>query len=386
MNLKLLEKDIQDFIKKCEADTAELAFKGSPFPEISTIELIEQIEGYRKTKSKLPTWYQSDGIIFPKKISIEQTSSETTAAYKSKLLSGNTLADITGGFGVDAYYFSKSFHKVDYFEQNTELATIARHNFKQLKISTINTCAEEGIEGIKNKKYDVIYADPARRHNSKGKVFFLEDCEPNILEHLDYLLKRTSLLVIKTSPMLDISIGIQTLKKVLEVHIIAVENEVKELLWILKKEVTSPIKILTCNFTKDKEDHFQFLQVKTEATSYSNPLTYLYEPNGAILKSGGFNEIGNAFQLLKIAPFSHLYTHTELIEFPGRVFKITAVIPYKKKELKKIVNTKANITTRNFPVSVAQLRNKLKIEDGGNTYLFFTTLALGEKVVIISEK
>ena len=386
MNIALLRPEVQQFIKEFEGDVSQLAFKGSPWEEIPLKELIQQIESYTKCKDKLPTWYNCHNIIYPPKLHIEQTSSEITALYKASIVKGKGLADITGGFGVDSYFFSEKFTTVHHFEENDYLSEIAAHNFKQLEKTNVSFFATDGIEGIRNQKYDVIYADPSRRHASKGKVFFLSDCEPNLVDHQEFLLELCEILLVKTSPMLDISMGLNELKNVSEIHIIAVNNEVKELLWILSKSISEEILIKTINFSKTEKEEFQFYFDSENREHYETPLTYLYEPNAAIMKAGGFSKICDAFPVYKLAQHSHLFTSDALIDFPGRVFKITSVIPYQKSEMKNFAKSKANVSTRNFPETVAQIKKKWNINDGGNKYLFFTTLQNGDKEVLDTEK
>src|SRR5690606_32304395 len=239
-------------------DFSKTALSGSPFPEISIQELLEQIQSKNKAEKKLPAWFKTENIYYPSKVSVEQTSSEITAKYKANVISGKTLADLTGGLGVDSFYFSKKFEKVIHFEINPELSEIAKHNFKQLH-SHITCINKEGISAIKDSYFDVIYLDPSRRNDSKGKVFYLKDCLPNVTEHLDYLLERCAVLMIKTSPMLDISVGMEELRHVKEIQIVAVNNEVKELLWLLDSKEHDSCKIHTVNIKKDTSEHFGFL-------------------------------------------------------------------------------------------------------------------------------
>jgi len=374
LNKSLLNTEVQNFIvKNLNENLNKLVFKKSPFPDVTMREIIQQIEGKLKTKDKLPTWFDIENIFYPPKINIEQTSSEVTANYKSELISGITLADLTGGFGVDSYFFSKKFKEVTHFEINKSLSEIAAHNFLQFK-AEINCINEDGIEAIKDKSFDCIYIDPSRRHDDKGKVFLLSDCEPNVAKHLDFLLDRCESLLIKTSPMLDINAGLNELKFVFEIHIVAFENEVKELLWLLKKGYTESHLVKTINFTKHKIEKFEAIAQSTENVGYSLPKKYLYEPNAAIMKSGLFVAIAENYQVQKIAPSTHLFTSDAPVDFPGRRFEIQKILPFKKADLKNnLLGIKANITTRNFPESVDALKAKWKITDGGDNYLFFTT-------------
>ena len=391
MNKSILNIEIQEFINNnLNSDTTPLLFKKSPFPNVDIKELVEQIEAKKKCKDKLPTWFNTKNIYFPNKLNIEQTSSEVTGEYKSELINGKTLLDITGGFGVDTYYFSKHFNEVIHCEMNKELSLIAKINFKTLNANTIETVPKDGIDFLKesNKNIDWIYVDPSRRHESKGKVFLLEDCLPNIPKHLDFLFQKANKIMIKTSPLLDISNGINSLKYVREIHCIAVNNEVKELLWLLEKDYSDVIIIKTINITKSFNQVFSFTQEEENQfqANYSEPESYLYEPNAALLKAGAFNTIAKKLELNKLHPNSHLYTSKTLKNnFPGRVFSIQSIIPYSRKTLKKLIHTKANITTRNFPESVDTIRKKHHITDGGECYLFFTTTKSG-KIIIEGKK
>jgi len=391
LNLKLLNTKIQTYINThLDSDISKLLLKGIHFEAIDAKDIIEQIEAKKKCEKKLPTWYNASNIYYPNKLNIEQTSSEITANYKSQLVSGNSIIDLTGGFGIDTFAFSKKIKAVTHCEINKKLSAIVTHNYKVLGINTIKTIPEDGIAHLlsSNEIYDWIYVDPSRRHDSKGKVFFFEDCLPNVPEHLSKLFSHTENILIKTSPLLDISAGMKTLEFVKSIHIIAINNEVKELLWILKKNYNKSLQISTINIKTHTTESFKF-QFTEEATSivnFSEPLTYLYEPNAAILKAGAFNSIALKFNLSKLHKHSHLYTSETLIEFPGRRFKIEKVIPYNKKRFMAENISRANITTRNFPNSVDQLRKVLKIKNGGSNYLFFTTSIINEKVVIITTK
>tara|TARA_R110000868_G_scaffold258851_1_gene516481 strand:+ start:314 stop:1432 length:1119 start_codon:yes stop_codon:yes gene_type:complete len=369
---------------------SSIVLKGTHFPDVDTKEIVEQIEAKKKCENKLPTWFHTKNIYFPNKLNIEQTSSEITAAYKSNLIQGNSLIDITGGFGVDCCFFSKQFEHVIHCEIDENLSNIVNYNNKQLKVENVETQNTDGIAFVKQseKSFDWIYADPSRRHENKGKVFFLNDCLPNIPENLDTIFAHTNNVMIKTSPLLDLSVGIKELKFVKTIHVIAVNNEVKELLWVLEKGFVGNISILTVNITKESTQHFNFLleDEKKQESTYKRPLTYLYEPNAAILKAGAFNTVAQQLGVFKLQKHSHLYTSDTLIEFPGRRFIIQNVLPYNIKLIKKLEIHKANITTRNFVETVQQIRKRLAINEGGNLYLFFTTDNESNKIVIITTK
>lgn len=391
MDTSILNTEIQEFINKnLNSDITSVLLKGTSFSSVQTNAIVEQIESKKRSEKKLPTWFNCENIYFPNKLNIEQTSSEITAEYKSSIISGDTIIDLTGGFGIDCYYFSKVFDKVEHCEINQNLSEIVKHNYKQLNIQNINTINTDGIEYLNasKNKYDWIYIDPSRRHNSKGKVFFLKDCLPNVPKHLNLLFKKSKNVLIKTSPLLDLSLGVKELEHVKSIHVIAVNNEVKELLWVLEDDFDDKIIIKTVNLKKDNLEDFNFLleDEKQLETPYSAPLAYLYEPNSAILKAGGFQSITKTLNVFKLHKHSHLYTSELEVDFPGRRFKIKNIIPYNKKELKKLGVTKANITTRNFPETVQNIRKKFRITDGGTNYLFFTTDLNNNKIIISTLK
>ena len=387
MNKNILHPEVQSYINdNLKVNIEQFIFKGSPFKDVSVQELANQIIAKHKSEKKLPIWFQTKNIYYPPKLSIEQTSSEITAEYKSKLVNGDSIIDITGGFGVDCYAFSKRFKKVVHCEINEELSEIVSYNYEQLEVSNIRTVATDGLEYLKNtsEKFDCIYIDPSRRNDTKGKVFLLSDCLPNVPENLDFLFEMSDIILVKNSPILDISSTINELKFVKEIHVVAVNNEVKELLFLLKKEHKGLIEIKALNILKNKNQYFDFKLGDDFKFEYSIPLKYLYEPNSAILKSGGFNQIASQQKVNKLHQHSHLYTSEKLVkDFPGRIFEINNVFTYNKKKIKKeITETKANITTRNFPKTVAQIRKETKLKDGGNSYLFFTTNINNELIVI----
>lgn len=391
MNQSLLHPDVQEFIRNNrKADITRLVLSGSPFPEVSPQELAEQIFGLNTAEKKLPTWFKTQNILYPPKLNLEQTSSQLTAEYKASLVIGNELIDITGGFGIDSFFFSKKIDHITHCELNGELVKLAIHNFELLGSENIDTHIGDGLEFLKNtdKKFDWIYLDPARRNNSGGKVFKLADCTPDVPQNLELFFSKAENIMIKTSPLLDLKAGIEELEFVKDIHVVAVNNEVKELLWLLKKHTKgSEINIRTVNFRKDGIQKFEGLFDEHASAELSLPKDYLYEPNPAIMKSGLFDLVGLRTNTFKLHNNSHLFTSEELVNFPGRKFKITEIKEYNIKNLKKNLKlNKANITTRNFPDSVDKIRKKLKIKEGGDTYLFFTTNLNDEKIVLICKK
>lgn len=391
MNTSVLDQNIQEFItENSGAPIAKLALQKNPFPEVDWILILNQIEAKSKAKDKLPTWFKTENIIYPGKVSVEQTSSEKTAAYKASLISGTSLIDLTGGFGVDDYYFSKNFKVVAHCEINEDLSAIVKHNFEQLAVTNCSFYADDSNNVLNqlNQKWDWIYIDPSRRSDAKGKVFMLKDCLPNVPDLLDFYFEKSDSILIKTAPLLDISAGLSELKFVKNIHIIALENEVKELLFEIHNHYKGEIRIKTANILKGKTETFEFvLGADTVFSPYHLPQKYLYEANSAIMKSGGFDEVSAFYDLNKLHKHSHLYTSDALIDFPGRTFEIEKVIPYSKNEMKTaLANQQANITTRNFPDTVETIRKKWKIKNGGNLYCFFTTDKNDNKIVLICRK
>lgn len=391
MNKYILKTGVQHFIEKnWNTDIVSVLLKKPLFDGISQKELVQQLEGKKKSKDKLPTWFKTTGIHYPKKLHLEQTSSETTAAYKSNLVGGKTLVDITGGFGVDSYFFAKQMTSVIHCEINTELSEIAAHNFEVLGVENVSFHNQDGVEFLKgnNGTVEWIFVDPSRRDDKKGRVFILKDCVPDVAGNLNTFFGKTENVMIKTSPLLDILQGIKELEHVAEIHVVAVKNEMKELLWILKKGQTDEPRITTANLVGDTIRHFSFLpsEEKSATVNFALPKNYLYEPNAAILKAGAFKNIGGLFNLKKLHEHSHLYTSDVLIDFPGRRFAVESVIPYGKKSIRELGVDKANITVRNFSETVAAIRKKHNIKDGGAVYLFFTTDLNGRPIVIKCHK
>lgn len=391
LHFSILNPEIQDFINtNIDKNITKLALQKNPFPDVEWISILNQIEAKSKAKFKLPTWFSTRNIVYPNKISVEQTSSEKTAAYKASLISGKSLIDLTGGFGVDDFYFSKKIKKITHCEINPELSQIVKHNLEQLNVKNISCQSGDSIRILSesNVVWDWIYIDPSRRNDAKGKVFMLKDCLPNVPENLDLLFEHSNSILIKTAPLLDISAGLLELKNVKTIHIVALENEVKELLWELEKNYSGKTTLKTANILKEQTDLFEFiLENTTENSKYGLPSKYLYEPNSAIMKSGGFDEVGTFFKLNKLHKHSHLYSSETLIPFPGRVFEIEKSFPYHKTEMKThLEKQQLNITTRNFPETVEHIRKKWKIKEGGNRYCFFTTDKNDTKIVLICKK
>jgi len=387
MNNKLLAKAVQDYINaNLNADVNQIALAKSPFEGITAAELATQIIAKKKSEKKLPTWFNTQNIYYPPVLSIEQTSSEITAKYKSALAKGNTLIDITGGFGIDSYYFSKSVKSVIHCEINPELSAITKHNAQALQATNIEFKAEDGIAYVmaSDTSFDTIYVDPARRAE-KGKVFMLKDCTPDIASNLDALLEKSSRIIVKTAPLLDISAGLSELKQVSEIHIVSVKNECKELLWIIDKGYNSDTKIIAVTLNNEIEKDFSFYRSSSNGSIQFiddlNTGDYLYEPDAALLKSGAFNLIGATYNLLKLHPQTQLFSSAMVNkDFPGRIFKIETVLT--TAALKKQENLKGNVIVRNYPAKPEDLVKKYKIKADQNQFLIFTKVGNGENVVV----
>lgn len=388
--LILLKNEIQNFINaNLNSNVSELALKKNPFSEISYTEIIEQIAAKQKAKNKLPTWFATEKIIYPSKVSVEQTSSEKTAEYKASLVHGDTLIDLSGGFGIDDFYFAKSFNKVFHCEINEDLSQIVQHNYKQLNTLNIECLTGNSTDILKelNQKFDCIYVDPSRRNDEKGKVFMLKDCEPNVPKLLDFYFTFSKKIIIKTAPILDIQAGLSELKFVKNIHIVALENEVKELLWEIEFGFTGEISIITINIEKENIQKSKILINDDSYSKYSLPQNYLYEPNASLLKSGKFESIGILFNVNKLHQHSHLFTSENLVDFQGRRFKIVNSFPFDKETGKNyLLKQKMNIATRNFPLKPEEIKKKFKIVDGGTVFAFFTTNIENQKIILFCEK
>lgn len=386
---KLLNNDVQDFVNSnLDTDITQLALKKNPFSTVDYPVIINQIVAKKKAKDKLPTWFNAKNIIYPVKISIEQTSSESTAKYKASLIDGEKIIDLTGGFGVDAYYFAQKINQVFHCELNDELSQIVSHNFKILDQKNITCISGDSFETLtkSNTLFDWIYIDPSRRNDDKGKVFQLRDCLPNVPELVENYFKYSHKILIKTAPILDITSGLNELKHVRKIHIVALKNEIKELLWEMEKGFNDDVIISSINIENDFISNFETVYRKEYDVTFSLPQKYLYEPNSSIMKSGNMDAVSAVYGLDKLHQHSHLFTSDKKINFQGRRFQIDEILHYHKKDLKKIEKQKMNCSTRNFPLSVNELKKKYKIKDGGTIFAFFTTNNNNEKIVILCTK
>lgn len=378
----ILSREIQEYINaNLNTDLHSLLLKKSPFPEVTMQQLVQQIKGKKVALKKFP-FLLKDNIVFPPNLNLEQASSQATAEFKAGNLEGKKFLDLTSGFGIDAYFLSQKFEEVTLVEQNTELLEIVKHNWTVLNRNA--NFINENLENFlaKNQdKFDLIYLDPARRDEHKNKKFLLEDLSPNLLEIQDQLFNFSNEVLIKLSPLIDISYLISVLNHIVEIQIIAVKNEVKELLVFLKRNQNGENKLITCTNLESDEPSFSFQYhwEKEAVSEYSEPLQYLYIPNNAVLKSGGFNSISEHFNLKKLHPNTHFYTSDDLrTDFPGRILRIEII---ESKAVKK--GEKYNIISKNYPLTPDEIKKKYKIKDGGEHYLIFTQ-SLKSKIILRS--
>ncbi len=376
----LLQPEVQKFILEHEQDDEKkLVLQHRTILGIPTSVIAEQISGRRKAKVKLPLYYKSQNIIYPPGLNLEQSSSEVTAVFKANTLNSvlgtnKTIADLTGGFGIDSFFLSKLCKQVSYVEPNNALLQFTAHNHSVLGATNIqhnNNTAEKFLQSYSGK-LDCVFIDPSRRNKSNQKVFKLSDCEPDVSVLLPEIFQKSGCALIKTSPLLDIQQGIKDLQHVEKVWVVSVDNECKELLFFCRKRFVGEPSITAVNLQDGHEDfEFTVTEEKSVALKFSDPLTYLYEPNASILKAGAFKIVGEKFSLLKLHPSTHLYTSTELIQnFPGRIFKITRKVKPDPKALKELFSEgKANVITRNYPLTAEELKKKTKLKDGGALYL-----------------
>ncbi len=383
IHLALLQPDVQAFLSSHERDDSrKIALLTKTIGNIPAALLAAQIAGRQKASVKIPAYYHAKHILYPPSLNLEQSSSELTAQYKARLLSkifseqSFDIADLTGGFGIDSFFFSRIAKKVWHVEPNTELQQIARHNHLQLdaaNIEYVNTAAESFL--TENKWFfDAIYLDPSRRLNHQ-KVFSLAECEPNVPLLLDSLFERSATLLIKASPLLDLSAAIQNLRGVKQIHVVSVENECKELLFLCVRGFTAEPEIFAVNILSNDQAAapFTFFASAEEnlSLSFGEPQSYLYEPNASVLKAGAFKSITQAFPIVKLAPSTHIYTAPAVVpDFPGRIFKIEQLVKSDPKFIENLLpDKKANVLTRNYPLSVEAIKKKLKIKDGGSLYI-----------------
>ena len=383
-NPQILSEDVQKYINaNLQTDLHSLLLKKSPFGDVTMSEIVQQIKGRNVAARKFPFLLQ-DGIVFPPNLNLEQASSQATAEFKSQDLRGNAFLDLTAGFGVDAYFLSQNFDEVTLVEQNDVLSETVKHNWQVLGRKA-NFCKEslESFLARNSGPFDLVYLDPARRDQDKNKKFLLGDLSPNLLEIHDKLLQISRRIIIKLSPLIDISYLISVLTHITKIQIIAVRNDVKELLVFISSDAgKKDVEISCVNLESDEAGfNFNFAEEKSAVPVYSEPLAYLFIPNNSVLKSGAFSLISEKFGLRKLHPNSHFYTSdSPVTDFPGRMLKVERI---DSKQIKK--GEKFNIISKNYPLSPDEIKKKYKISDGGENYLIFTQTINGKVILKSSE-
>ena len=375
----MLRKEIQDYIRaNINTDLPALLLRKSPFADISIQEIAQQVKGLKVAQRKFP-FLLKEGIQFPPGLNLEQASSQSTAQFKACGLSGEKYLDLTSGFGIDAWFMSEDFRDITLVEQNRDLIDLVQHNWKILgrPANFVNDSLESFLKR-NSERFDVVYLDPARRDQHKNKKFLLEDLSPNLLEIQEDLFRISDHIIIKLSPLIDISYLLGAVRNISKIQIIAVRNEVKELVLHLRTDAAAVPLIEAINL-ESREPSFGFKAASEAACSveYSEPEQFLYLPNTAVLKSGAFNLIASRFNLKKLHPNTHLYTSAVKVDdFPGRVMQVDTV---EAKSIKK--GGKFNIVSKNYPLTPDQIRKKYKISDGGSQYLIFTQSVKGKIIL-----
>ena len=404
----LINEKTWSFIRQhADDDVRKLALQGVKDAEVDLQLALQQIAGRQTARRKLPSWAAVEGIVYPPHLNMEQCSSEQTARYKASLTpipspkgeGSDVFVDLTGGFGVDFYWMSQRFKQRVYVEQNESLCTISSHNFEVLGHKCSVCCCDTATYLTTMPHVDLIYMDPARRNEHGGRAYGIEDCSPNVLELLPLLMEKANRVMLKLSPMLDWRKAVEDLKYVSEVHIVSVDNECKELLLLLDQERPADLRVVCVNddrcfeffpgqgkiFPEERND-FSLGEKRPFAIGET---AFLYEPNASIMKAGCFEEVEQGFPVQQISQNSHLFlSSVEIEDFLGRRFQISSISSMNKQELRTALKEveRANISVRNFPLSADQLRKKLKLKDGGDVYIFATTMSDGEHRLFICRK
>lgn len=379
-----------EFIRiHADEDVRQLAFLGKKNPEVDMAYALDQIAGRQKARVKIPSWASIDGIVYPPHISMEQCSSEQTARYKARIAgNGEKIVDLTAGFGVDMAFMSAGFKQAVHVEMQPQLCAISSENYKCLGLNHVQVVCSDGVGYLHQMEHaDLIFIDPARRDQHGARTYGIADCTPNVLEIIDEMLQKADRVMIKLSPMLDWQKTVADVGNVSQVHIVSVGNECKELLLEVKKGKDEKVKVFCVN--DDQVFSYEIGETHPFTPSPLHSFTFLYEPNASVMKAGCFNLISHRFGITQPDANSHLFLSDKLVEgFPGRGFVIERVSTMNKRELKEALAgiDKANIAVRNFPLSVADLRKRLKLKDGGDVYIFATTDAKKGHLVMVCRK
>lgn len=395
-----------EFIREYrERDIRQLALQANRFPDVDMPYALDQIQGWQIARRKLPKWAACDGVIFPPHLSMEQCSSEPTAQYKLNLAMewaervghAGRMTDLTGGFGVDFSFTSCAFTSATYVERSEQLCHIVEHNLPLLGLNNATVVCADAVEYLSTvEPQTMLFLDPARRDEHGAKTVMLADCTPDVVQLLPKLLEKSRFTMLKLSPMLDWHKAVDDLQgTVREVHIVSVGGECKELLLVLSTVVESELKVYCADLSTASAPSSLFVYTPGSSAIVANSKLktqnskFVHEPNASIMKAGCFDELAAAYGVSPVSRNSHLFLSDEPVEdFPGRSFVVERVTTMNKSELRKALVgiEKANIATRNFPLTVAELRKRLKIKDGGDVYIFATTTAEGEHLLLISRK
>jgi hypothetical protein len=400
VEIELTQDEWAFVLEHQEQDVSAMALRMRRFPNLDAAKVLNQIAGFQTISRKVPSWTPYPNVLFPAKLPLEQCSSEPTAVYKAQLISRldgvHRMADLTGGLGVDFSFMARNCSNAYYLERQELLCQYAAHNLKVLGLNSAIVLNVDGAAWVEKQvgAFDLLYLDPARRDQKGSKVAALSDCEPDLTVLRPMLLRKTRFLLVKLSPMLDIALALRQLPETVEVHVLSVDGECKELLFLLSSEVSVPEPRIYCvNLRTNKAPEILDFTRSEESGArvrYSKmPQGYLYEPNASLLKAGAFGLSSERFDVDKLHVSSHLYTSDALcLNFPGRSFSIESVFPAHSKSVKEqlIGVDKANITVRNFPETVDRIRKKTGLKEGGDVYLFATTLYDNQKVCIKCRK
>ena len=378
-----------EFIRQHAAeDVRQLAFLGKKNPEVDLAYALDQIAGRQKARTKIPSWAAIDGITYPPHLSMEQCSSEQTAKYKAKIAGkGDRIVDLTAGFGVDMAFMAEGFSEAIHIEQMEQLCAISSANYEVLGLNHIKVVNGNGVDYLHQLDHaDLIFIDPARRDEHGARTYGIADCTPNVLGMIDEMLEKALRVMIKLSPMLDWQKAASDVGRVSQVHIVSVANECKELLLVVERD-SKPLQIFCVN--DDQVFSYSSTDEIGNFTPQASEPQYLYEPNASVMKAGCFQLLSTRFGMSQPDKNSHLFLSDKPIaDFPGRGFTIERTSTMNKKELKTALAgiSQANIATRNFPLSVAELRKRLKLKDGGDTYIFATTSAQKGHLLLVCRK
>lgn len=379
-----------DFIRdNADGDVRTLALKTDKYPGVDMKMALVQIEGRQKARQKIPLWADTEGLIYPPHLSMEQCSSEMTAIYKAQIAKRliadrGLMVDLTAGFGIDFYFIGRDFGHAVYVERQEVLCDVANNNFPLLRMEQAEVVCGDGTGYLESmKRADLIFIDPARRDANGGRTIGIKDCTPDITLIEDLLIAKSEYTFLKLSPMLDWHQVVRDLHHVKEVHIVSVGNECREMLVVMSDKDSDGITVYCVN--DNSVFKFRSDDVRIPAIACPEEFRYLYEPNSSIMKAGCFGAISDEYHVESLGNNSHLFVGNSLInDFPGRKFMVNKIFSLNKRDMKENLSglSQANITVRNFPMSVAELRKKLKLRDGGDVYLFATTLSDGSKVII----